>query len=792
MSPGGAPRHATGARHEPEVAALLHCLSRPDPLRPAPETAGLLARADPERLLLLARRHRVAVGLALALRDVDLDPVLREGLRRDLHVQTFRMMQVQVDLATVAPALDAVGCAWAVVKGPVTAATSYPRPDLRTYGDLDVLVPPTALPAVLRALEAAGAVLAAQNWPLVAGQGRTQMTLVLPQGTILDLHWHLLNRRSVREAFHWEMPPLLAGTRRLGVGTTTVPALDPSAALVHQSVHALLAGGDRLSWLWDLHLSWLHAGVDPEQVVREATAGGLGLATRVMLARSARVLGTPVPREVLAALSPEVGWPGAVSLLERLRPVPTWTGGHVSGRTVARSTRSTGAASTAALGRALWRQVALPVLRDRNHPWRGGPLLAEDDQENVLYLDVGGPQAGRALAQEVAQAAARPGPASAARRPGAASPRPEPPPGPRPRRRVRADPTRVLMRPAPGHDQVNPYVPLLGAALADQGVRVAPLSLRSVLREPPAVLHVHWPEANLSHRRTARAAWRTTKVLLLLAAGRARGSVVVWTAHNLGTHERTHPGLEQLFWRVFPRLPDAVLSLTGAGVEEVRATLPRLRPVPTHVTPHGHYRDVYEHGAAARARGRAALGLDEHVPLVLFAGHVRRYKNVGALVAAFQALDLDAHLAVLGGCHDAALAAEITEQVGDDPRTTLRLAPVPAEELGATVAAADLVVLPFQDVFNSGSAVLALSADRPLLLPESPAFAELAALAGDAWVRTYRPPLTPAVLADALAWATSPGRPTCCPLPGMDWPSVARRTAAAYRATAGMPAEPSR
>ena len=53
-------------------------------------------------------------------------------------------------------------------------------------------------------------------------------------------------------------------------------------------------------------------------------------------------------------------------------------------------------------------------------------------------------------------------------------------------------------------------------------------------------------------------------------------------------------------------------------------------------------------------------------------------------------------------------------------------------------SAADLVVLPFSDIMHSGSAILALSFNKPVLVPARGALPELQTRVGAAWVQTYR------------------------------------------------------
>jgi beta-1,4-mannosyltransferase len=58
-------------------------------------------------------------------------------------------------------------------------------------------------------------------------------------------------------------------------------------------------------------------------------------------------------------------------------------------------------------------------------------------------------------------------------------------------------------------------------------------------------------------------------------------------------------------------------------------------------------------------------------------------------------------------------------------------------ELARVIRAADHVVLPYRRVLNSGSAMLALTLGRPVLLPRTPTFEALAEHVGPGWVALF-------------------------------------------------------
>src|SRR5690606_17669800 len=90
-----------------------------------------------------------------------------------------------------------------------------------------------------------------------------------------------------------------------------------------------------------------------------------------------------------------------------------------------------------------------------------------------------------------------------------------------------------------------------------------------------------------------------------------------------------------------------------------------------------------------------------------------------------------------------------------DARIRLQFDFIADEHVQRYFRAADLVVLPYREILNSGTALLALSFDRPVLLPRAGAGDELSRRVGSAWVRTYDDELSGADILAALDAASA-------------------------------------
>jgi len=339
---------------------------------------------------------------------------------------------------------------------------------------------------------------------------------------------------------------------------------------------------------------------------------------------------------------------------------------------------------------------------------------------------------------------------------------------------------RVLASPAFVNRWLNPYNWLLNSHLLEVGVQVQGAAPWRVLRGQADVWHVHWPDHVFNQRSAARAALGARAWLHLAREGRRQGLKLVWTVHNLRAHDGRHAALESAFWREYLPLVDGVIHLSASGRAAAEAHFPELIGRPAWVIPHGDYRHEYV-TSLDRDAARRRFDVPSDAPLVLSSGRIRPYKNVPALLDAFAALaDPTARCLVTGAATDASLRRTIEDGASRDPRVRLDLRHLRRRDLAAAHNAADLVVLPYRDILNSGSALLALSLNRPVLVPRRGALAELQAQVGDTWVRCYDGDLSAEVLADALAWARETPRPAEAPLHAFAWPTIARAHRAAY------------
>jgi glycosyltransferase involved in cell wall biosynthesis len=286
--------------------------------------------------------------------------------------------------------------------------------------------------------------------------------------------------------------------------------------------------------------------------------------------------------------------------------------------------------------------------------------------------------------------------------------------------------------------ETNPYQGLLYSEMRRLGVAASyvgeltsihtlnlllmPLEVAARRMAGARVLHVHWvfTFAFPGAQRFAVMRWvAQIWFLVLLRTCRMIGVHLVWTAHNVLPHEQVF-GDDISARRALVEASGLVLAHSQSTLDELAAI--GVVPHRSAIIRHGPF------GSRRSAESSRTPGFGDGPRQFLFFGFVREYKGVDDLLAAFAALpeDVAAHLTVAGRCDDPSLRSRLRELAsGGGPNILLRFEHVPADEVSQMLAAADVVVLPFLRATTSGSAMLALSYGRPLIVPNLTAFADL-------------------------------------------------------------------
>lgn len=325
--------------------ALVTCLSDQS------GTAIAQLEGDPLALTTFVRAadHHGIPGYAYrAMRSAGTAEEFMLPLRGGFHGALAEHLRTMAELRTVRKALDGAGVDWVVAKGPVLAA-AHDGPGLRRYSDLDVFVRPAHLPRALESFEAAGATTLDRNWELLSRELRGEVHVVLPYGTVIDLHWHLINQPRERSRFEIDVDELFDRRTSVQVDDQLIPTFDSSDTLIHLALHTMLSGADRLIWFKDIERVLATRPPDWSEVAKRCASWGTNLVVSAALSQTAALL--PAHQVVSPLPRPSRVWSGLLRATSAINPPERATGRGSLARMAAKSTAATMPGSVAELAR---------------------------------------------------------------------------------------------------------------------------------------------------------------------------------------------------------------------------------------------------------------------------------------------------------------------------------------------------------------------------------------------------------------------------------------------------------
>jgi D-inositol-3-phosphate glycosyltransferase len=236
-----------------------------------------------------------------------------------------------------------------------------------------------------------------------------------------------------------------------------------------------------------------------------------------------------------------------------------------------------------------------------------------------------------------------------------------------------------------------------------------------------AVFHILWNSKIQLFDRT-----------ILMLYYKALGKKITLTAHNVNQARRDgkDSALNRLTLRIQYRLTDHIFVhtprmknelITEFGVEERRITVIR-HPL----------NDAFPNTDLSVADAKSRLGLSREEKAILCFGRIKPYKGVEHLLAAFKQLaarDSTYRLIVAGEVQKGnetylmTLKQSVVSEL-ENGQILLRTEFIPDEEMEVYLKAADVLVLPYIEIFQSGVLFLGYSFGLPVIATDVGAFRE--------------------------------------------------------------------
>jgi len=257
------------------------------------------------------------------------------------------------------------------------------------------------------------------------------------------------------------------------------------------------------------------------------------------------------------------------------------------------------------------------------------------------------------------------------------------------------------------------YRGLLGKAV--RTVRYYAQLLRYAADAKPRVFHILWNNKPEFFDRT-----------ILTLYYKLLGKKVVFTAHNVNAGKRD--GKDTFFNRLGLRIEYHLVDHIFVHTETMKAELLGDFGIPEErvtIIPFGINNSVPDTDLTP-ADAKRRLGIRDDEQTILFFGNIRPYKGLEYLVGAFQrvaAAHPDYRLIIAGESKRGSdqYMAEIQQRIAADPsrgRILQKIEYVPDEETELYFKAADVVVLPYTHIFQSGVLFLGYSFGSPVIVSD--------------------------------------------------------------------------
>lgn len=247
-------------------------------------------------------------------------------------------------------------------------------------------------------------------------------------------------------------------------------------------------------------------------------------------------------------------------------------------------------------------------------------------------------------------------------------------------------------------------------ALFVKDVLYWPFKLAKV-RDKQKIFHIHWQFFYFLWNKKIRTLPSILLAYWILGWVKALGFKIIWTVHDYNQHD-INQDLDNKVRNILISMSSHLIVLNSF----TKQNLVKNDHVPESkisVIPIGNYGYDSEYHQPPKSR-------DIHF---LFFGLVRKYKGVERLIHVFRSIAMkNIRLVISGDPYNRWYGDKLKKMCAGDSRITFQSEYLDDAQLNTLIHKSDVVVLPFLEVTNSSSAVLAYSKGRPVIAPRIGSF----------------------------------------------------------------------
>ena len=272
----------------------------------------------------------------------------------------------------------------------------------------------------------------------------------------------------------------------------------------------------------------------------------------------------------------------------------------------------------------------------------------------------------------------------------------------------------------------NMHLDLLYDILKDSGFDIHPFTIVNVFKyRKRAIWHIHWIDGffrgtllrfGVEREFFLISLVRFSGFLILLFLAKSFKVRIIWSVHNVSSHEHGGAGFERWVTKLLLTFSDKV---TGFN-EYIRKQLADQYGFhKTILMRQGLYEGCYP-DTVSRVDARKKLSIPENNFVLLMFGALQAYKGVDVLIRAFAAYDSECTTLIIAGssknCPE--YGKLLGDLAGHDERILLYDRYVSDDEVQYFFRAADYTIYPYRQIANSGTIFLSLTFGVPIIVSD--------------------------------------------------------------------------
>jgi beta-1,4-mannosyltransferase len=239
--------------------------------------------------------------------------------------------------------------------------------------------------------------------------------------------------------------------------------------------------------------------------------------------------------------------------------------------------------------------------------------------------------------------------------------------------------------------------------------------IRTAVSQKPDYIHFDWETSYYWRKNLFLTYFSIPLFLLQIVIVRYLLRIkLVWTPHNIFPHDLSNVSLHRFVRSFFARQMTHIRVFSKRSIARASKEF-KVRTNKFVVVPEGSYLSYYANNSDKEKKNNR-LGLLNSKITLLYLGYIKPYKGLDHLIDAFyQELDEKYQLVIAGKSMDQLFFKRVKAKAKD--RIFIFDKFIPDDELQYFYKAADVIVLPFNKVENSGSAILAMGFEKAIIAP---------------------------------------------------------------------------